>query len=301
MLATAIQVMTMWESAFERWLRKAGRADKTISAYEQDVRVFSQWFIQENGCGFEPGLVTTLDLQAFRKAQIGLVQPSTWNRRRAALRVFCRWAMQEGLLQYDPSVQVERQEEVELAPRWLDRQEYGAFMRQVERLTNGQVSEAGKRQAVRDQAMVALMVFCGLREGEVCGLDWGDMQLGERSGRVVVRNGKGGKRREVPVGAEGRRMVRAWMDLRGDADGALFTGKRGERIQARGIQRRVAEIGRLAGVEVTPHDLRHTCAKRLVDRGAQLPVVAAVLGHARLETTRRYVQPGWGDLQNAVE
>ena len=52
---------------------------------------------------------------------------------------------------------------------------------------------------------------------------------------------------------------------------------------------------------VTPHDLRHSFAKRTLDEGAPLTVVSKLLGHSRLETTARYVTPGWGDLEEAVE
>ena len=81
-----------------------------------------------------------------------------------------------------------------------------------------------------------------------------------------------------------------------------FTGTaRGERISARLVQRRVAEIGRVCGIPVSPHDLRHTFAKRMLDDGAPLTVVSKLLGHSRLETTARYVQPGWADYEKWVE
>lgn len=216
--------------------------------------------------------------------------------------VLVRWARDEGVLAYDPAADLKGQAQVEQAPRWLSKEEYGRFMRQVERLANGVRSEAGRRQALRDQAVVALMVWAGLREGEVCELRREDVEVGERKGKVVVRHGKGEKYREVPLNDKARRVVRDWLDVCTQAGkDALFVGKGGERLQARGVQRRVAEIGRLAGVEVTPHQLRHTFAKRLLDKGGQLTEVKDLMGHSRLETTARYVKPGWEDLENAVE
>jgi len=78
-------------------------------------------------------------------------------------------------------------------------------------------------------------------------------------------------------------------------------GKRSDRLTTRQVQRVVAEIGRQAGIELTPHMLRHTFAKRLVDNGSPLTVAQKLLGHSRLDTTSRYVKPGWDDLARAVE
>jgi len=71
---------------------------------------------------------------------------------------------------------------------------------------------------------------------------------------------------------------------------------------ARAIQKRIAEICRSAGIdEISPHRLRHTCAKRMLDAGRPLTEVQMILGHSSLNTTARYVTPGWEDLQAAVD
>lgn len=287
---------------FEGWLASRGKSERTVRAYLADVRSFGLWFEGENREGFEVGKITSFDLLGYRRWSIEeeRVSPATWNRRRASLLVLVRWARDKGVLAYDPAADLKGQAEVDQAPRWLSKEEYGRFMRQVERLANGVRSEAGRRQALRDQAVVALMVWAGLREGEVCELRREDVQVSERKGKVVVRHGKGEKYREVPLNDKTRRVLASWLEVCTQT-GWLFVGKQGDRLQARGVQRRVAEIGRLAGVDVTPHQLRHTFAKRLLDKGGQLTEVKDLMGHARLETTARYVKPGWEDLENAVE
>jgi integrase/recombinase XerC len=217
------------------------------------------------------------------------------------MRVFTEWARGRGLLSYDVMQGVDVVEQVELPPRWLERKDLGRFMRQLEMGLNGSRSGHWRWQAVRDLAVAAMMVYAGLRDGEVCGLDVGDIALGDRSGRVMVRLGKGEKFRKVPLNGEARRAIRAWLEVRGAACGSLFIGKGGERISTRLVQRRMAEVGRQAGLVVRPHDLRHTFAKRLLDEGTPLTVVSKLLGHSRLETTARYVQPGWSDFEIAVE
>ena len=298
---STVELMT-WQAAFTAWLERDGRSERTIRSYRQDVRAFSAYFERVNGQGFSPELITSLDLRGFREFSLGEQQVSaaTWNRRRVSLKILCQWAQESGLVSYNPFQGVQAVQKQQTAPRWLNRGDYGRLMRTIERMANTASTPAGQRQAVRDQAMVYLMAFAGLREGEVCALDLTDLEISERKGRVVVRRGKGDKEREVPLNNTVRQALSCWLAVHPDGD-ALFCGKRGERLSERAVQRRVKEIGRLAGVELTPHVLRHTFAKRTLDRGAPLTVVSKLLGHARLETTARYVQPGWEDFEQAVE
>lgn len=127
------------------------------------------------------------------------------------------------------------------------------------------------------------------------------MALRDRKGSVTVRDGKGGKHRLVPLNVEARGALNDWLAVRPNvSEGALFIGQRGEPLRPRAAQRQLALYGRRAGVEVTPHALRHTFAKNLIDSGVSIEKVAALLGHANLNTTRVYVMPGERDLEEAV-
>ena len=295
-----------WPEAFAGHLSGQGLSERTVQAYGQDVRSFATWFESENGQPFSPELLTGVDLRGYRQWAVDgrHMAPRTWNRRRIALGIFCHWAQETGALNYDPFQGVEEWKEEELPPRWLDKCEFSKFMRQVEHMVNGARSEYGRRQALRDQAMVALMMYAGLREGELVALNVEDIQISERKGKVTIWRGKGDKKREIPLNGEARRAVSLWImdnQARANMTGVLFIGKSGKRLTTRAVQRRVAEIGRMCGLVVTPHDLRHTFAKRALDAGAALTVVSKLLGHSRLQTTARYVQPGWGDFEQAVE
>lgn len=292
-----------WLDAFAGHLEQCGKSERTIQAYSRDVRSFAAWFEGEYQMGFTPDQVTGVDLRNYRRWMVDERQssPATWNRVRASLRVFCAWCVQCGILAQDPSRELQAKEAEALPPRWLERSDLQRFLRQVERQVNTAQSGFARCQAVRDQALVALMLYAGLRESEAVALDVADVQIKERSGRVVIRSGKGDKHAELPLNAEARRALSAWLHVRGSVPGALFTGSRGDRLSTRSVQRQVKALGRLAGVEVTPHMLRHSFAKRLLDQGAVLTVVQKLLRHSRLETTARYVQPGWADLEKAVE
>ncbi len=128
-----------------------------------------------------------------------------------------------------------------------------------------------------------------------------DLELRARKGAITVRAGKGTKERTLPLNKPARQALAAWLDARPAGDAApLFTGQRGNALTPRALQRRVAALARRAGVEATPHTLRHTFGKRLVDSGVTLEKVAALMGHANLNTTRIYTVPGETDLARAV-
>jgi len=289
-----------WDFCFMSYLQESGRSARTVNSYIQDVRQFASWFFDVNGQEFDPSLITGVDLRAWREQSLAEVSAATWNRRRISLSVFCEFAVSQGWMTYNPFSGVERAEQVELPPRWLSRGELQRIMRQVELAVNGARTDAWRSQALRDQAIFMLMVQAGLREGEVCALDVQDVEINERSGRVTIRRGKGDKRRQVPLNAEVRRAVKAWLEDSGRVTGALFVSKHGSRLGVRSVQRMVGELARRAGVEATPHSLRHSFAKRLLDEQTPLTVVSKLLGHSRLETTARYVQPGWSDYELAV-
>lgn len=298
-----LEVQAGWQELFRSYLQGKAKSERTIAAYTADVRSFASWFERENRQAFAVELLTSFDLQAYRRFSLEeeQVSPATWNRRRVSLIVLASWAREIGAISYDPTADLKAKETVQAAPRWLTAKEFGQFMRAVERSVNAAKTETARRQALRDQALVALMVYAGLREGEVCSLTTTDLELSERKGRVLVRRGKGDKQRSVPLNEAARRALRAWLDVHTATVGPLFIGKSGSVLETRGVQRRVAELGRLAGVDVTPHQLRHTFAKRCLDKGGQLTEVRDLLGHARLETTARYVKPGWEDLVSTVD
>jgi site-specific recombinase XerD len=293
-----------WLTAFAGHLESKGCSALTIKAYLSDVRAFAVWFTEENRQALTPDLITSTDLRAYRRwALENKVAPATFNRRRATLSRLIEWAQAEGFLTYNPLAEVSNLPQADKAPRWLVANEIHRLLRQVELHVNGAVTGPARVQALRDQAVVAMMLYAGLREGEVSQLDAGDVTISERKGRVIVRRGKGDKRREVPLCSEARRALRLYLDASQITDGPLFRGKGGARLGVKGIQDRVFALRQAAGLEehVTPHALRHTFAKRILNGGGQLTEVKQLLGHERLETTARYVMPGWDDLEDAVE
>lgn len=277
--------------------------EKSILAYELDTKEFAQWFFDEYMMIFTPEQITGVDLRNYRRYILDSMgyKPSTWNRKRISLRKFCQWCIKAGHLGQDPSGDLRPKDIDELPPRWLERKDVQRLVRQMEQEVNAAGSAFAQWEAKRNQAMVGLMLYSGLRECEVVQLNWQDIEMGERSGRVRIRKGKGDKWGEIPLGIEARRLLQKWI-AKGHSDKEpVFRNKSGSRLSTRSVQRIVKDLGLKAKIELTPHALRHTFAKRLLDGEVPVTTVQKLMRHARLETTARYVKPGWGDLERAVE
>lgn len=142
----------------------------------------------------------------------------------------------------------------------------------------------------RDQALLEVLYGGGLRVSEACALDVSDVDLHE--GLLHVRAGKGNKPRLAPIGAAGVAALEQWLGARPALEEpALFLNARGGRLSARSARRIVQRAGARTGLAgAHPHMLRHAFATHLLDRGADLRGIQALLGHESLATTQRYTR-----------
>jgi len=166
-------------------------------------------------------------------------------------------------------------------------------------------AESGTPAGVRDRAIVTVLLFTALRIAELAALGRDGVAISARKGLVTVRHGKGDRYREVPLNAEARDTLDAWIAIRAklpNSDGpALLLSLKGQRLSARAIDLAVRRLGHQADVETSAHTLRHTCLTRLVRAGHDIVLVAELAGHSRLETTRRYSLPSDADRQAAMD
>lgn len=280
---------------FEDYLVGEGRSQHTIIAYRRDLALFGRWFTVSNGKPLSPETITPIDVRQYRSYLLTVQErkPATVNRRLASLSAFCAWARNTGLITANPVEGIAQVKETRPAPKWLEKNQQYALLRAVQ--------EKGR---ARDVALVTLMLHTGLRVSEVAALKVGDLELSDRKGSVIVRGGKGGKYRTVPLNAD----VRGSLDLYFKRLGAvtsgdyLFTGQRGDRLAAPGIYYLIQSYAYDAHLDkVTPHTLRHTFGKNLVDAGISIDRVAQLLGHESIDTTRIYTTPSEQDLQRDVE
>lgn len=290
---------------FEQSLKNQDRSPVTINGYLYDLGYFSRWLGNDQNSSL-PGGLTIQNLQAFRQLLLDSgSKPQTINRKLAALAAYGHWALQQGLIPTNPAASIKSIEQSALAPKWLDKNQRHALLRAVERdlLTARERYPRLWIIRLRDAVVITVLLNTGLRVGEVCQLRLSDVKLGERSGSLVVRSGKGSKQRVVPLRGKVRNALQEWLRHRPQSQhDLLFTGQRGTGMTSAAVQHAVARAAKAAGIAaVTPHILRHSFAKGLIDAGADMREVASLLGHNDLKTTLIYTIPGEKDLEQLVE
>ncbi|MBU4335263.1 MAG: tyrosine-type recombinase/integrase, partial [Actinobacteria bacterium] len=166
----------------------------------------------------------------------------------------------------------------------------------------GRAAADGGPLDVRDWALAELLYASGVRVGELCACDIDDLDLDQRTLRVL---GKGRKERVVPIGLPAVRAARTWLAtarpaLAGPGTSALLVGARGGRLDQRQARAAVHRLAAAAGVDdVAPHGLRHSAATHLLEGGSDLRSVQELLGHASLATTQRYTHVSAERLRSA--
>jgi integrase/recombinase XerD len=201
-----------------------------------------------------------------------------------AIHGLYRFAVREGRLEGDPMENLRAPRAFKALPRYLSGTQVEALLRAPDTAT---------ALGVRDRAMLEVLYATGLRVSELIGLRAGDldMQVG-----VVTCFGKGSKERLVPLGEVARSWVSRYLaEARPLLAGArpapfLFLSRRGGRLSRMGVWRIVRRHAVTAGVEriLTPHVMRHSFATHLLEGGADLRAVQAMLGHADISTTQIY-------------
>jgi site-specific recombinase XerD len=200
------------------------------------------------------------------------------------------------------AVRVQRDRLPRRAPRALDAREQKRYLRAVE-----------ARPLARDRAIGRLLFYSGVRVDELVSLDDGDVPLSARKGKVIVREGKGGDSREVPlIDQVARASVAEWKKERATWPGAgenpaLFLNQRGGRLSARAVDQLLDALAADADLVddhgnpvASAHTLRHTFGTNLLRNGVDIVTVAELMGHRRLDTTRLYTLPTERDLEDAV-
>ena len=290
--------------ALERWLTELGsvlgRSEKTVEAYRADVLEFLGFLQGYEGSALGTAHLAKLSTRTMRawmahERDRGLSARSL-ARALSAVKNFVTWmAEKEG---FDPTAVL-----MTRAPRFSAK-----LPRPLEETAAKSVLETIEYQsltpwvALRDQAVVTLLYGCGLRISEALGLTGRDLPLGETL-RIV---GKGRKERLVPVVPVARKAVEAYLDacpFDCTPEAPLFRGVRGKALNARQIQKVMAQVRAQLGLpaSATPHAMRHSFATHLLNAGGDLRAIQELLGHASLSTTQAYTAVDTARLMEVYE
>ena len=276
---------------FLTWMRvEQGRSDRTIEAYGRDIAQYESYLAssKSNSRVVKAAVIERYvgQLRANERA------PKSIARQFAAIRMFHRFMLDEGLRTDNPTSFIDGVKVPSGIPKALSEEE-------VELLLNAVTGVDSL--AVRDLALLEFLYATGARVSEACGLSMSDVDMESNVARVF---GKGSKERIVPFGRHAKEALEAWLGAGGrpmlcpqqwakrDHADAVFLGVRGTRLSRQAAWGIVRKYAMLAGIksELSPHVLRHSCATHMLVHGADLRIVQELLGHASVSTTQVYTK-----------
>ncbi|RIZ65252.1 MAG: tyrosine recombinase XerC [Methylococcales bacterium] len=262
----------------------------TVANYQRDIRRL------QNFCSSKAieqwSAVTQNDIRshiASRHRQgIG---SSSLQRELSAIRSFYGYLLKQRCAEINPAQYVKAPKQIKKLPKTMD-------VDQVKGLL-----EAGSSSIleVRDLAMFELFYSSGLRLSELAALNVEDVDLQDQS--LVVRSGKGGKSRLLPVGTKAIGAINLWLQQRiksATTESALFITSTGKRLGQRSIELRLELWCKKKGIaeHIHPHMLRHSFASHLLEASQDLRAVQELLGHSNISTTQIYTHL---DFQHLAE
>jgi integrase/recombinase XerD len=259
-----------------------GASRNTLAAYRRDLDDYLRFLSAHR---LDPPAVSPDDVVTWLEGlRTRGLAPTSVARRLSAVRGFYRHLLREGGARRDPTEHLDSPRPARPLPRALSREAAVALV---------EAPDTARAGGVRDRTVLELLYATGMRASECLGLRVEDVNL---SAGYVVCTGKGSRQRLVPVGAEALAWVRRYLrdvrpaQTRRRDSGHLFLNPRGGRLSRQSLWTLVRRAATAAGLRrrVSPHVLRHSFASHLLEGGADLRSVQAMLGHADISTTQIY-------------
>jgi integrase/recombinase XerC len=270
-----------WLTRFRRHLSTERRLSAhTDSNYARDLTALIQHCDASGVADWRSLDSQHVRVFAARSHAAGLA-PRSVRRRLSAVRSFLEFLMREGVLKSNAARDIQAPKIVRRLPETLDADQMARLLE----------LPPGDAFVTRDRAIMELLYSCGLRLAELIALDVANVDLKDRTVRVL---GKGRKERVVPIGRMAVVALESWYAARPkfarSSTHALFVGRRGRRLGPRAVQARVGYWARRQGLplHVYPHLFRHSFASHLLESGGDLRGVQELLGHADISTTQIY-------------
>ena len=299
-----------------------GCSQRTVEQYLIDLRTFFRYLLCEgdaailhNAEKFASIKVDSVDLDRLKAVTTDQIydfllytdserenQTAAKARKLAAIRALYKFLVNKrGYMQDNPAANIDSPKKKKALPKFLSLEEAKALLSAVTR-----DEESPNRE--RDYAIITLFLNCGMRVGELVGINLQDIDTELRSLRVL---GKGNKERIIYLNEACREALMAYLTIRKSekyqscADRALFLSNRMARLSIQGVQVTVQKYLKLAGLEskhYSVHKLRHTAATLMYQSGAvDIRVLKDILGHEQLNTTQIYTHVSNRSMEEAMK
>ncbi len=268
---------------YQRYLKlEKNYSPNTIEAYLNDLRHLLA-FLKENG--LPPADVQLEDLERFaatlRDSGIG---PTSQARILSGVRSFYRYLLLDGFIDADPTELLESPRLGEHLPEVLSTPEVDALEASI---------DLSKPEGQRNKAIIEVLFSCGLRVSELVNLKFSDLYIDEQYVRVL---GKGSKERLVPISPKAVKELKLWfidrnlLRIKPGEEDYVFLNRRGHHLTRTMILIMIKRQAQAAGIRktISPHTLRHSFATALLQGGADLRAIQAMLGHEDIGTTEIY-------------
>ena len=266
----------------------------TLEAYRHDLLLLQNYCLTEGKALLD---ITLDDLQHFAATlhEVG-IGPSSQARILSGIRSFYRFLLLDGFIENDPTELVESPHLGEHLPEVLSTAEIDQIEASI---------DLSKWEGHRNRAIIEVLFSCGLRVSELVTLKLSDLFLDEGYVRIF---GKGSKERLVPISNRAIHELNLWFDDRnhmkikpGEED-FVFLNRRGAHLTRVMIFIMLRQQAELAGIKkvISPHTLRHSFATALLEGGADLRVIQALLGHESIGTTEIYTHIDTTALREAI-
>jgi integrase/recombinase XerC len=223
------------------------------------------------------------------------VKKSSIARKLSAVRSFYRYLNKKGVITGNPARLVATPRREKRLPAVLTADD-------AQRLLSVPAKQSDDITALRDSAVLETLYSTGIRAAELVGMNRDDI---DRNDRLVRIRGKGRKERIVPIGRTALGAIDAYVAQKkeGAENPAVFTGRAGNRLTVRTVQRILESSRKKLGLaqKASPHTLRHSFATHLLEAGADLRAIQELLGHASLSTTQRYTHVNLDSLMEVYD
>ena len=281
--------------AYNRYLRlQRGFSPNTLEAYQRDVKKLTDYL---DGEGIRLTDVTLEHLQSFAASLHDLgIGAKSQCRILSGVRSFCNFMVRDGRIEDDPSELLESPQTGKHLPEVLSIEEVDMLEAAI---------DCTKWEGQRNRAMIEMLFSCGLRVSELVDLKLSDLYLDERFIRVL---GKGNKERLVPISPRAIDELYMWFDQRNEMkikpgeEDYVFLNRRGAHLTRTMVLIFIKDYARDAGIRktISPHTLRHSFATSLLEGGADLRAIQAMLGHESIGTTEIYTHVSTKTLREEI-